>query len=298
MHTIQINDDLYQVPSEWDELTPAQLEYLARISRSDQPVEQFKLLMLLYCLRARVTRHPRLGKTLAKLKVGTESPRVCLSIRRRRYWLTPEEVNLMADQMGWLLTEKETDLSQKLRRDNFYRKKEICYCIQPRRTDNPFPRLCIGLRRLTGPDDCLFDISFEQYMYLQTYLDALPDDPAKMDTMLACLWHTGRTFRIGRLEHDAKLIRRLRPDRKAAMYWFVLGCIGYLGMNYPRVFSGGGGRIRGNVFDSQLRLLDSLAAHDMTKKDEVRHGLFIDALYAMDEQLRIQEELKEKMQHR
>lgn len=280
MRTIQINDDLYQIPSEWDELTPAQLEYLSRISRSDQPVEQFKLLMLLYCLRARVTRHPKLSKTLARLKVGTESPRVCLRIRRKRYWLTPEEVNLMADQMDWLLTEKETD-----------------YCIiQPLRTVNPCPKLRIRWHRLAGPDDNLFDITFEQYMYLQTYLDALPDDPSKMDSLLACLWHTGRAFRIDRLEHDARIIRHLRPDRKAALYWFVLGSIGYLADNYPRVFSGGSGRVLGNVFDSQLRLLDSLAAHDMTKKDEVRRGLFIDALYAMDEQLRIQEEMKEKMQ--
>jgi len=280
VRTIQINDDLYQIPSEWDELTPAQLEYLSRISRSDQPVEQFKLLMLLYCLRARVTRHPKLSKTLARLKVGTESPRVCLRIRRKRYWLTPEEVNLMADQMDWLLTEKETD-----------------YCIiQPLRTVNPCPKLRIRWHRLAGPDDNLFDITFEQYMYLQTYLDALPDDPSKMDSLLACLWHTGRAFRIDRLEHDARIIRHLRPDRKAALYWFVLGSIGYLADNYPRVFSGGSGRVLGNVFDSQLRLLDSLAAHDMTKKDEVRRGLFIDALYAMDEQLRIQEEMKEKMQ--
>lgn len=235
--------------------------------------------MLLYCLRARVTRHPKLSKTLARLKVGTESLRVCLRIRRKRYWLTPEEVNLMADQMDWLLTEKEKD-----------------YCIQPLRTVNPCPKLRIRWHRLAGPDDNLFDITFEQYMYLQTYLDALPDDPSKMDSLLACLWHTGRAFRIDRLEHDARIIRHLRPDRKAALYWFVLGSIGYLADNYPRVFSGGSGRVQGNVFDSQLRLLDSLAAHDMTKKDEVRRGLFIDALYAMDEQLRIQEEMKEKMQ--
>lgn len=298
MRTIQINDDLYQIPSEWDELTPAQLEYLSRISRSDQPAEQFKLLMLLYCLRARVTRHPKLSKTLVRLKVGTESPRVCIRIRRKRYWLTPEEVNLMADQMAWLLTEKETDLSKKLREWNQYRKKETCYYIQPLRTVNPCPKLRIRWHRLAGPDDNLFDITFEQYMYLQTYLDALPDDPSKMDSLLACLWHTGRAFRIDRLEHDARIIRHLRPDRKAALYWFVLGSIGYLADNFPRVFSGGSGRVQGNVFDSQLRLLDSLAAHDMTKKDEVRRGLFIDALYAMDEQLRIQKEIKEKMQGR
>ena len=33
----------------------------------------------------------------------------------------------------------------------------------------------------------------------------------------------------------------------------------------------------------------------MTKKNSVRKGLFVDAIYSMDEQLRIQEEMKEKM---
>lgn len=132
-------------------------------------------------------------------------------------------------------------------------------------------------------------------MYLQTYLDGLAADPAKLDSLLACLWHTGRRFDINRLEHDARLIRRLPAEVKMMLYWFILGSIQNFADCYPRVFSGGSGKIAGNVLDSQFRLLDSLAAHDMTKKDDVRRGLFIDALYAMDEQLRIQEEMKEKM---
>ena len=79
------------------------------------------------------------------------------------------------------------------------------------------------------------------------------------------------------------------------MTWFVMGSIRYLSDSFPRVFGDGGGQGFGNVFDSQLRLLDSLAAHDMTKKDRVRRGLFLDAIYSMDERLRIQEEAEKKM---
>ncbi len=279
MRTIQIDNDTYQVPADWDELTPDQLRYLVRITREEQPIGQLKLLMLLYCLRARVARHPKVWKPLIHLKVGAESPRVRIRIRRKSYWLTPEEVNLMADQFGWLVTSRKGE-----------------YCLQPLRTVNPCPVLRIRLHRLKGPDDNLFDITFEQYMYMQTYLDALAADPAKLDCLLACLWHTGRRFDINRLEHDAKIIRRLPAEVKMMLYWFILGGIQNFADCYPRVFSGGSGQIAGNVLDSQFRLLDSLAAHDMTKKDEVRRGLFLDALYAMDEQLRIQEEMKEKMQ--
>ena len=298
MHTIQIDDDTYQVPADWDELTPDQLRYLARITREEQPIEQLKLLMLLYCLRARVARHPKLWKPLISLKVGSESPRVRIRIGRKSYWLTPEEVNLMADQLGWLITSRETSASKLQRRHNPYAKQEYEYFLQPLRTVNPCPVLRIRLHRLKGPDDNLFDITFEQYMYMQTYLDALAADPAKLDCLLACLWHTGRRFDINRLEHDAKIIHHLPAEVKMMLYWFILGSIQNFADCYPRVFSGGSGQITGNVLDSQFRLLDSLAAHDMTKKDEVRRGLFLDALYAMDEQLRIQEEMKEKMQKR
>lgn len=259
MHTIQIHDDLYHVPAEWDELTVPQLEYLARISRTEQPVEQFKLLALLYCIGARIDGSKR-------MRIG-----------KKTYTLDAARLNRLADVMGWLLTEHKGR-----------------HTLTPLRTVNPYPRLRIHLHRLTGPDDNLFDITFEQYMYLQTYMDAAAHDAKQLDNLLACLWHTGQRFDINRLEHDARLIHHLRDVTKMVMYWFVLGSVRSLAEGYPRVFSGGSGKIVGNVFDSQLRLLDSLATHDMTKKDSVRRGLFIDALYSMDEQLRIREELERK----
>ncbi len=70
----------------------------------------------------------------------------------------------------------------------------------------------------------------------------------------------------------------------------------HLGFHFPRVFSGQKGSIRNNVFDSQLRLLDTLANSDMTKKDAVRKGSLMDALYSMDESVRKHDELEERLQ--
>lgn len=283
MHIIQINDDTYQVPSSWDGLTRKQLEYLARISQGNQPVEQLKILMLLYCLGARMKRPPKLRGVMPDKVVGLQSNRYAVRIRRKVYRLMVDEVITMSNLFDWLL---------RIVKDKY----QNIYCISPGLTVNPYPRLRVRLRRFIGPDDCLFDITFEQFMYLQTYLDAAAADPQKLEYALACLWHTGRTFDITRLERDARRLRRLSATRKMVMYWYILGSMEYWAASYPRVFGGsGGGKIVGNVFDGQLRLLDSLANHDMTKKDSVRKGLFVDALYSMDEQLRIQEEMKEKL---
>ena len=284
MHTIQINDDLYQVPQCWDELKPKQLEYLARISQGKQPVEQLKILMLLYCLKARMKRTPVLMGIKANKIVGSQKERHSVRIGRRVYRLTTEEVSCLADLFGWLLnsrTMKYTNIKE--------------WYVNSGLTINPYPRLLIRLHRFIGPDDAMMDISFEQYMYLQTYLDAVTSDSGKLEYAIACLWHTNKSFDINRLEHDARLLRRLSAKKKMVIYWYILGSLQCLADSYPRVFSGGNGKIVGNVLDHQLRLLDSLAHHDMTKKESVRKGLFIDALYSMDEQLRIQEEMKERM---
>ena len=62
MHTIQINDDTYTLPESWDELTPKQLLYLVKLTKSDIPVEQVKVYMMLYCLKAHVCRHKKIFK--------------------------------------------------------------------------------------------------------------------------------------------------------------------------------------------------------------------------------------------
>lgn len=285
MHQVQIYDDLYQLPESWDELTPGELFYLVYLTQVDAPLEKVKIHMLLYCLKAHVTPHRKIYGEQVRIAVGKESENICFRIRKKKYLLTPEEVNGLASLFGFLF-ERETDRYGKTQR----------YYIKPERFVNPYPNLRIWMRKFTGSDDGLYDITFEQFIYMQTYLDAMRQDPLKMNHLLACLWHRGKAFDISRLEHDAALIRHLPEAQKMVMYWFITSCMINLGNQFPDVFSGGGTVTR-NVFDSQLRLLDTLANSDMTKKDSVRKGNLLDALYTMDESLRRQEEMEEKIRN-
>ena len=98
MHTIQINDDIYKIPGNWDELTPKQLLYLVALTLSNVPVEQVKVYMMLYCLKAHVCRHKKIFKEYVRIKIGQESETVRFQIRSRQYFLLPEEISLLADQ--------------------------------------------------------------------------------------------------------------------------------------------------------------------------------------------------------
>jgi hypothetical protein len=172
------------------------------------------------------------------------------------------------------------------------------YHLTPDLTTNPYPTIHCQLWKFIGPEDQLLDITFEQFMYLQTYLDAMHSDPTKIDHLLACLWHRNKVFDINQLDKDAAILHHLPEDRKILMYWYILGSLSCMANSYPRIFSGEGKGSYGRVFDAQLRLLDSLAQSDMTKKPEIRKGLLLDALYSMDESIRRKEETEESLRNR
>ena len=171
------------------------------------------------------------------------------------------------------------------------------YHVHPELTVNPYRAFFCRFRKFRGPEDGLLDIRFEQFMHLQHYLDVMNQDPEQINHVLACLWHTSKTFNINRLEKDVSILSHLPHRVKMIMYWYIIGSLAYLANGFPRIFSGNG-KSNGRVFDSQMRLLDSLAQSDMTKKPEIKKGFLIDALYTMDESLRKQQELNENMQNK
>ena len=286
MHQIQIYDDKYQLPERWDELSNKDMAYLVKLTQNDVSIEQVKIYMLLYCLKAHVSRHRKIYSDQVRISVGKESENVSFRVRRKKYLLTPEEVCSLAHLFHFLVE-----------RENQRYGIAPQYYIKPDRFVNPYPTLRIRMQKFIGPDDGLYDITFEQFIYMQTYRDAMRQDPQEISHLLACLWHRGKTFDINRLDKDAALLRHLPDTQKIVMYWFITGCLINLGDQFPRVFSGKEGSIRNNVFDSQLRLLDTLANSDMTKKDAVRKGNLMDALYSMDESVRKHDELEEKIRN-
>ena len=60
MHQIQIYDDKYQLPERWDELSNKEMTYLVKLTQNDVSIEQVKIYMLLYCLKAHVSRHRKI----------------------------------------------------------------------------------------------------------------------------------------------------------------------------------------------------------------------------------------------
>lgn len=265
MHDIQIEAHHHQLPGSWDELTTPQLEFLARTAATPGvTVEIVKLYMTLFCLDAHVREED--GHSVVRIDSSS-------------YDIGLESLLPVQDLFGYLFEEGKPIIRSTLH-------------------VNPYPTLKIKGVELKGADDRLYSITFEQYIYLLTYLDAVSKDHSQLGKCLACIWHRGKVFDIDNLERDADLVDRLDDDVKQVMLWYVQGCLDALQQKFARVFSGSGDIKVGNVLDAQLRLLDALAEGDMTKKDLVRHGMLIDALYTLDESVRRKEENDRKHHNR
>ena len=263
----------YSVPSEGNDLTVRQLEHLARLLlyRRLTPAD-IKVRMLLHCLGARL-RHSYIGR------------RVLLCIGRESWPVDAPTMTDLSGAMDFLVRDAGKG-------------RTVC---DPMLTKQPYPTIKAGGRELHGATDNLFSLTFGQYMYLLTYMDAASGDSMSLAHALSCVWTSGSRFDIDRADGDAEHIRRLPLERQTVMYWFVSGSLSALADQFPRLYAPASAdgsvsrRMGGNVLDHQLRLLDALAGGDMTKKDQVRDGLLMDALYTMDERVRQHEEQEQKL---
>lgn len=253
------------VPTCWNDLTAVQLEALADLSARRLTAQTLKVYFTLFVLRMRVTGF-------------VSGNRFRLARGLHRFTLSAEEFHTLCDRLAFVLERSESDGA---------------VTVVSHRTTDPYPKL----RRFSSPGDALERLSYEQFMYAQFYQSQLSDDPAALERLLACLWHTGDSFDAENVERDAKRLRRLPWQTRQAMFWYWDGSLDFIRHRFPRIFSAApSGKPRSNVFEDQLRVVDALAGGDMTRKPAVRQGYLYDALLSMDESLRRQEE-RESAQH-
>ena len=266
MHKLTIDGMEFDVPGEWDELSRQQLEYLAGLLSEQRSAVEVKTLMLLYGLGATVN---------ATMDDGSYK----LTIQGSRLTIDAERMSWMADLYSFLFEEDEKGAQR----------------LSPKLTISPYPEIQRRDVRLRCTDDGMLSMPFGRYVWLQTYLSGVQRDKDNLELALACEWHS-----VGEIldpkESDARIIRSLPVIRRMVMFWYISGCMRRIHRLFPRVFSGVGSAAGGNVLDQQLRLLDSLAGGDMTKKDQVRKGRLIDALYVIDESLRRKEEYDRELE--
>jgi hypothetical protein len=235
----------YSLPANWNELSAKEILFLLKLTFKNVSPQECKVKMLLFCLNANIIEK-RNGLYL--MKIG-----------REKHIVSSDWVNEQAEKFDFLLSEPDEQ-------GNRY--------IYPKLTRNPFPILKSRFRKLKGPADGLTEITYDQFIYLQTYQNQIQNTEKAIDFFVSVIYlYKGKS--------NLKLVSHLSQEVKMAIFWFYLGCLDFITDKFPLTFSGGG-EVKGNVYENQMRIVNTLANGDVTKKQEVRNANLYDALYSME----------------
>lgn len=254
-------------PATWDTMNLHQLRFLASLMESRRSAVEVCIMMVMCAMSGR-----------ADVCSMDDVQVYRVHVQGLTFVLTAEQMTSLAECFGFLFDDVSAPQPS----------------LSPRLTVNHFPVIDHAGCVLHGPSDGMLDIPFGRYIWLQTYMSGAGKDSHNLNLALASLWRSSDDGDEPS-DADACVIGKLPAWQRMVMLWYVSGCLARIHRLFPRVFGGGGSGAVGNVLDQQLRLLDSLAQSDMTKKDQVRRGKLVDALYVIDESLRRMEEREREL---
>ncbi len=247
MKTIAIENVRYEVPSNWNEISKNQLVALIRLSEKQMSYVELQLKFFLHCIRGRVKE----DVTPCMFQIKTP---------KARHSLFADELVSILNVFDFLFEEDETGQRS----------------IRPGLIINHFKKVRVWHVTLFGPNNMLDNITYNQFVWLQTWQSQLNDNPKAINEFLNVIY----TDRCGKQNMWA--VRHMPKVVKTGVLWFYLGSLHFLEAKFVNVFSGSSSGENMNVFDNQQRVIDSLADGDVTKKNQVRESLLYDALYSME----------------
>ncbi len=261
MIKITIDNSIYEVPSGWNEFSTEDLVALINICKKESTMIEIQLKFFLHCVYGCVTHD--VGMNIYEIKT-----------KQGRHTLRADELAMAMSVFDYLF-----DLDND---GNPY--------FSPKLTTNHFPRTQCGCTVLYGPNDALDNITYNDFVWLQTWHSQMKDNPSAVDEMINVLYKQKNG------KQDVAILKKMSQTVKTATLWLYLGTLHFLSVRFPHVFSGGASSDSTvDVFDNQQRIIDTLAQGDVTKKEQVRSSLLYDALYSMEMAAIRQEEMEDLM---
>ena len=242
------------LPAHLNEMSLPQLIFLSKLVAMEIPIQEIKVKMLIHCLKAKMKRMK--NEQYHRISIGNHL-----------FALTTEQVVVAASAFDYLFTKPD--------------KNGLCF-FDNQLTRNPFPEIKIRGRKFIAPAEALTDISYNRYIYLETYNSVMQRKPEAIYAFMGTLFRRpNKPFNPDdlNLEH----MKRLKPEIIVLMCWFYIGSIRFIADKFPRIFPTDGANSNGgSVFDEQMHLLDFMAKADPTKKRLIREDTLYDVLYSLD----------------
>lgn len=289
MRNLQINSDVFHLPSGWNDLKPDQFLRVAELALHELPVEEFRLKMFLNITGLRVMRRK-------EVKIDEE---LCFYLKHgntREYLVSTDELTEVCKSLDFMFTPaKKKDGTDVL----------MIHCQLYRQL---IPKLIHQKVEYAGPDDGLSNILFAEYIHAETSYQHYQKTRKQkyVDRLIAVLYRpidtnaTGGDKRIAfndhNLDEDASKLSGLDPALKNAIYMWYEGCRSFLVQKFPEVYSGKtGSPASQDVFENFMYLVNALTDNDVTKTDKVRQSYLMEVMITLNAMARQREEMEKKL---
>lgn len=261
MITVTFQNDTYTLPSHWDELTTQQFETLAQLTINGETANNLLFKFALHCMGMRLAWR-------YKVRVNDLD---CYYIRhgiKRVYLVSPFQMAVLTSSMQWLIDSNT---------------------ITPTTIKNPY----YALEKFYGPADGLSNILTKEWILAEVYrsewLSSKSDND--LNRFLAILWRPTAKhhpdgdmrapFRAEAIDARARQMAKLKPYQKQVMLWFYNGCLDFLSVKFPDVFTQGDNGTGKSPIDGFSQMLNDLAKDVSSEIDNLNDSPLYKTLYLL-----------------
>lgn len=290
MQTLRIDNELFYMPSSWNELTGQQLLKIAELSSSGSTLQYFfthLLLTITDLIPERQNEVEKSGEMLFWFKNGS-----------KRYLISASDFVFISQKLQFLFTKKTEEGIDK-------------YYLDSSLTKQLIPSIKIGNKEYFGPADALTNLIFEEYIHTETFLARFRQTKKEeyLHKLIAVLYRPGsgiqrnspnykgdlrEPFNDYLTDHYSRNMTRLPDAMKEAILIFYSGCKEFIVKKFKEAFYGKASSE--DIFENFMGMVNNLADSDVTKNDQIRKAWLYDVMKTLQE-LSIQAEKLKKLNH-
>jgi len=265
MINVTFQNDVYQLPEKWDEITGPQLETLAQLIQKGLTENELLFRFALFCMGMRMAWR-------YSLRVNNLD---CYYVRHgitRIYLVSPFQMAVLAQSISWMVDDNR--INPKITKNHYH---EFYPC---------------RYRRLFGPADAISNLLTSEWILAEMERIAWNNSKNEhhLNRLLAILWRPTASnhpdgdrrapFQEATFEKRIDQIAKIKPFQKQVMLWYYEACIAFLAEKFKDVFSEGEASGKDPV-DGFMQLVTDLAKDDLSKIDKIHSSPLFQTLYTL-----------------
>lgn len=293
MHNLTIDNDLFHLPSNWNDFTVEQFMRVAELSINILPVGEFRLKLFLTITGLRVSPKPEItinGEQCFYLNHG----------KTREYLVSSSELAAICSTLDFMFISTKNKSGDEL------------LLIDCQMYIQLLPTIKVGKELWYGPASALSNILFAEWIHTETAYNHYNKTRKHqfIDRLIATLYRPGlpqgyqnmeptgddrEKFNDALLDKYTRMVSGIDPVVKNAIFMWYEGCRSFIVKKFPDVFAQKKpSKKQMDVFESFLYLVNALTNNDVTKTEQVRQSYMMEVMVTLNALAMQLNELEEK----